>query len=135
MSADEWGGDLTALESRADVDSLEDLHQRRRQIMPEYSVLRALHGPFGKWDAKRKAMLCAVKVRVRMATQTAAQKITEAAIDDEGHADAQYIRVVDEGIDGATRYAMLDMEISEIEEKIRSREIGLRAYSVEAGLR
>lgn len=131
----EWTGELTALESRSDVDSLDDLHQRRRQIMPEYAALRALHGPFGKWDPRRKAMLSVVKVKVRSAAQAAAQKITEAAIDDEAHADPQYIAVVDQGIDEATRYAMLDMEMSEIEERIRSREIGLRAYAVEAGLR
>jgi hypothetical protein len=132
--AESWAGELSALESRAEIDSLESLHVQRRQLLPEYAVLRALHGSNGKWDAKRKQMLEAIKVRVRMEAQQRGEKVTEGYIDALAHADDQYASMIDQAIMGATRYVMLDTEVSEIEERIKSREIELLAYSSEVRL-
>lgn len=133
-SSASWSGELTALESRADVDSLDDLHARRRQLLPEYASLRALHGSNGKWDARRKQLLEATKVRVRMEAQQRQEKITEAYVDALAHADDRYALVIDEGIAGATRYVELETAVSEIEERIRTREIALLAYNAEVRL-
>ncbi len=130
-----WGGELSALETRADADSLEDLHARRRAILPEYAALRALHGGGGKWDNKRKALLEAMKIRARMELTKDGAKTTEAAVDALGHADDQYVAFVDRGIEDATRFVVLETEISEIEEKIRNREIALSVYGKEVSLR
>lgn len=132
--ATDWSGELTALESRADIDSLEDLHTRRRQLLPEYGALRALHGSNGKWDAKRKQMLEAIKVRVRMDARKREEKVTEAYIDALAHADESYDKMITESIVAATRYFELECEMSEIEERIRSRELAILAYNAEARL-
>lgn len=124
----------TALESRADVESLDELHAERRALLPEYAALRVLHGQFGKWDNRRKQMLEAIKVRVRMEREAKGEKCTDAIVDAYAHADEQYAAVIDEGITGAARYVELDIRMSEIEERIRNREVSLLAYNAEARL-
>lgn len=133
-TAPEYNGELTALESRADIASLEGLHAQRRQLMPEYSTLKALHGNFGKFDHKRKSLLEACKIRARMEMTQKGEKVTEAAVDALGHADQQYVDFIDEGIVGATRYVELETMMSEIEEQIRNREICLLSFNAEARL-
>ena len=130
-----FSGELTALEDRAEVSSLDGLHAERRALLTEYATLRALHGPGGKWDARRKAMLEAMKIRARLDMTARAEKITESAVDAYGHADPQYIAFVDQGILDATRYVELETAISEIEERIRNREIALSVYGKEVSLR
>jgi len=129
-----WNGELTAFESRAEIDSLDDLQTRRRQLMPEYAALRALHGSFGKWDARRKQMLSAIQVSVRMEARQREEKVTEAYVEQLAHADDRYAQLVEDGIVGATRYYELETEISEIEEKIRNRELCILAFNAEAKL-
>jgi hypothetical protein len=134
MSTETFDGEVSALESRADVASLEGLHAERRQLLPEYSTLRALHGSNGKWDVRRKALLEAMKVRVRMELAARNEKITDATVDALAHGADQYIEFIDQGIYGATRYVVLETQISEIEERIRNREIGLYSYNAESRL-
>lgn len=129
-----WGGELTDLEQRASIDSLEDLHVRRRQLLPEYATLRALHGPGNKWDARRKTMLSAIAIRVRM-NPPAGIKITDDTVDALAHGDDQYVTFVDEGIASHTRYIVLETEMNELEERIRNREFCLTAYGREISLR
>lgn len=132
--ATDWDGALTSLEARAEIDSLEDLHARRRSLLREYAPLRALHGPGGKWDARRKAMLEATKVQARMDMQKAGEKITESAVDTAGHAHENYIKFIEDGITSATRYVELETEISEIEERIKNRETVLYVFGQEMKL-
>jgi hypothetical protein len=136
MSADptDFDGTLTPLEARADLPSLEGLHVERRKLLPEYARLRALHGTSGKWDAKRKALLEALKIRARMTATKAGEKVTEGYVDALAHADEQYEKFIDQSIADATRYVELETEISEIEERIRDREISLLAYNSEIKL-
>lgn len=131
----DYTGEMTALEDRADVASLEALHAERRTLLKEYARLKALHGPNGKWDAKRKAMLEAMKIRARMELTERGEKITEDKVDAYGHADEQYVAFVDRGIEDATRFVELDNQITEIEERIRNREIALSVYGKEVSLR
>jgi hypothetical protein len=128
-------GELTPLEDRSETESLEGLHAARRALLPEYRMLRALHGPGGKWDARRKAMLEAMKIRARMDMTARAEKITESAVDAYGHADEQYVAFVEQGIADAARLVDLETAISEIEERIRNREIGQQVYGKEVSLR
>lgn len=134
MTAPDFTGELTPLESRAEIASLEGLHVERRQLLREYAPLRALHGPNGKFDNKRKALLEACKIRARMALQKAGEKTTDAAVDAAGHADEQYVSFIDQGIASAVRYIELETQVSEIEERIRNREISLLCYNSEAKL-
>ena len=125
----------TALESRADVEPLEALHVERRQIIAQLAPLRALHGPGGTWDARRKAMVEACKIRARSAARERGEKVTETFIDAEGHADKQYIDFLDQAERDKVDYLMQQMKLDEIEERIRNREFSLTAYSREIGLR
>ncbi len=127
-------GECTPLESRAETASLEGLQHERRLILSEYAALKALHGPNGKWDNRRKAFLETAKIRCRMECQARQEKTTEAYIDALAHADAGYLTLIDEGIAGATRYVELDIAITELEERINSRQVELLAYNSEIRL-
>lgn len=130
LAADE----VRPIEQRAEVDALGFLHAERRQLLVQLNPLRALHGPGGKWDSKRKALLEAMKVKYRMAFAEAGQKATDAAVDANAHADEQYVRFVDEGITGHIDYLRLQNDYDELTERIRSREIELLAYNGELKL-
>jgi hypothetical protein len=123
-----------SLDDRAGVESLERLHHHRRTIMVQLAPLKALHGTFGKWDDYRKRMLAAIAVRVRHELEVAGDRATDSIVDALARSDPQYERVLDQGIDGAAQYFRLQVELDEIEERIRSREIGLLAYNSELKL-
>jgi len=133
MAPTDFSGELTERENRAEVCSLEALHVERRQLMPLYCALKALHGPANNWDKRRKCLLSAIKIRVRMSPAPSG-KWTDAGVDDAAHADEQYVRFVDEGIATATQYAELDIRMTEISERIDDRRNGLFLYSAEAKL-
>lgn len=135
MTATPWMGELSALESRADVDSLEDLHQRRRALLVQLAPLKALHGPFGTWDAKRKQLLEALKVRHRSQLAAEGTKATEGMIDALAHADDQYAAFLDGSERDKAEFLVLDNEYQELNERIRNREFGILAYNAEARLR
>jgi hypothetical protein len=127
--------ELSALESRAEVDSLGDLHARRRSLMVQLAPLKALYGSFGLWDARRKQLVEALKVKARMDLTTPdGKKPTETQIDAVAHADPQYERFLDDSLDARTQYLNMETELSEIEERIRGRELALMAYSAEVRL-
>jgi hypothetical protein len=130
-----WEGELSALESRADLDSLEDLHQRPRTLLGQLAPLKALHGHNGVWDAKRKRLLEALKVRHRGELAERGVKPTDAMVDAYAHADEQYERMLDQAERDKIEYLKLDNELTEIEEKIRNREFSLLAYNAETRLR
>ena len=122
------------IEERAEVDALGDLQQRRRALLTQLAPLKALHGHNGVWDNKRKQMLEAIKVRVRMALDAAGKKATDSGVDALAHADEQYARFIDAGIEDRIQYIVLQNEADEIAERIRSREIELLAYNGELKL-
>lgn len=131
----DYDGTVTDLEDRANVPSLEGLHHERRQILEEWKVLKALHGPGDKWQNRRKAFLEARKLAATMIyEETKKTKPPEWIIDMMGHADEAYIKFVEDGIAAAARYEELSVLKSEIEERIFSRNIELSAYSSEARL-
>jgi hypothetical protein len=134
MTAGTWSGELSALESRAEIDSLEDLHARRRHLLVQLAPLKALHGPFGTWDAKRKQILEALKIRHRVELQAKQEKTTEGLIDALAHADPQYERFLDESTAAKAEYLTLDNELTEIAERIEGRNAALYAYSSEVRL-
>lgn len=130
----EWTGEMTALESRADLDSLTDLQQRRRGLLEQLAPLKALHGYNGVWDAKRKQLLEALKVKHRMQLSAEGTKATEGMIDALAHADDQYAQLLDAAERDKVEFIKLDNELTELEERIRNREFSLLAYNAEARL-
>ena len=127
------------LEQRADIESLDELLATRRKIVGEIARLKALHGPFGKFDYKRKNLLSAKKVQARMAITERVKKeggkLTEDMVDAEAHADPDYEKFIDNGIADHIEYIEKENELAEVEDRIKNRELELRAYTAEISLR
>ena len=125
---------LSEIEARANVDALGDLQQRRRQLLNTLAPLKALHGHNGIWDDKRKSLLEAMKVKARMALNEAGQKVTEGMVEAMAYADPQYASFIDDGIAARIDFITQQNELTEIEERIRSREIELLCFNSELKL-
>ena len=122
------------LETRANIESLETLHHERRLLMRTLAPLKALHGSFGLWDAKRKQMSRACMVRARMAITQRGDKPTEAMVEAEALTDPQFIAFMDQAERDRIEYIAQQTQLEEIEERIRNREIALQAYNGELRL-
>lgn len=122
------------IEERANVMPLGDLHERRRKLLTTLAPLKALHGHGGIWDDKRKALLEAMKVRARMTMAERNIKATDQSVEAAGYSDPQYEQFLDQGISDRIQYIMLANELTEIEELIRDRELGLAVYNSELRL-
>lgn len=132
MPNTEWTGELSPLESRADVDSLEDLQQRRRALIEANGRLIALYGAFGHYDDHRKARVEAAKIAARMQLSAGRdKKPTEAEIDAYAYGSEEYGAFLDTALTEKIHCLTVLNEISEIEEKIRGRELAIRAYCAE----
>lgn len=125
---------LKAVESRAETDSLGDLHQRRRMLLEQLAPLAALYGNFGLWDSRRKQLLEAMKVKHRMLLAQEGTKATEGLIDALAHADEQYERFLDDSYTSKIEYIKMDNELSELLERIESRNTELHIYGKELSL-
>jgi hypothetical protein len=125
----------TALESRAGVESLDELHAKRYGIIERLAPLKALHGAFGSADDRRKRVLECCKLRARQRLSEGGGKVTEGMIEAEGYADPEYESLLDEGIAAKIEYILLDNELATVNDRIRSREFELTAYSAETRLR
>lgn len=123
-----------ALEARVGTDPLDELHHRRRVLIEQIAPLRALHGPFGMWDDRRKQLLEACKVRARLSLGKDGAKVTEGMVDATAYDDPEYEKLLDEGYSSRIDYIRMENELSEIGERIRSRELEIAAYSAEARL-
>jgi hypothetical protein len=125
----------TALESRAGVESLDVLHDKRRRLIDRIAPLKALHGHNGLWDDKRKQMLEACKVRARMELTAASQKATDAMVEAMAYGDEQYATFLDRGVEDRIEYLTLANALTELEERIQSRQTELLCYNAETRLR
>jgi hypothetical protein len=122
------------IEDRANVIPLGDLHERRRKLLDTLAPLKALHGHNGIWDDKRKQFLETMKVRARMDMAEKGVKATDQTVEAAGYADPQYAALIDQGITDRIEYIKLANELTEIEELIRDRELGLAVYNSELRL-
>lgn len=123
--------EIRAVEERAEVDSLGNLHARRRALLAQYNPLAVVHGSFGTWDARRKQMVSLATIRVRI---NSPEKLTEKVLDAMAHADDEYALFLDESEAAKVHFRELDNELTEITERIKSRETELHVYSAEARL-
>lgn len=130
----EWMGDLTALESRADIASLEDLHQRRRALVDANASLIARYGSFGLHDDYRKQFVECQKLRARMELSKDGAKVTEGMVDATAYGSDEYARFLDNALSEKVEYLKVQTELDEIAEKIRSRELALLSYNAELKL-
>lgn len=122
------------LESRAGAESLEELQQARRDLLTKLAPLKALHGPFGLFDARRKQMLEALKIQSYHQLVKDGEhngKPPEWRVDAEAHGDPMYATTIDNAVTDRIEYLTLETELSALEERIRSREAELFAYGRE----
>jgi hypothetical protein len=126
---------MSDLEQRADVASLEALHNARRELIEQNARLIGLYGPFGHYDDHRKHMVEALKIQARMTLRQQGEKTTEAMIDANAYGSEQYAAFIDNALGEKIEYVNVANRITELDELIRDREMRLRAYTVEAGLR
>lgn len=134
VAAGSWEGELSALESRAEIDSLEDLQQRRRALVTANAALIARYGSFGLHDDYRKSFVETQKVRARMQLQQSGEKVTEGRIDAEAYGSDAYAAFLDNALAEKVEYLRVQNEIDEVNEKIRSRELALLSYNAELKL-
>jgi hypothetical protein len=132
--AGSWAGELTALESRAELDSLEDLQQRRRELVSVNGALIARYGSFGLHDDYRKSFVETQKVKARMALASSGDKVTEGRIDAEAYGSDAYAAFLDNALAEKVEYLRVQNEIDELNEKIRSRELAILSYNAELKL-
>jgi hypothetical protein len=129
-----WGGELSALEARAELDSLEDLQSRRRQLVAQNAGLMARYGNFGMADDFRKRMVEALKVKARMELQQAGAKTTESMIDAHAYGSDDYAAFLDNALGEKIDFIRVQTAIDEINERIRGRELAIMAYNAELRL-
>lgn len=128
-------GRLTELELRADIESLEQLQQERRVKRALLDRLEALHGAFGLADAYRRQLRGAIATRLREAARETGRRLSNEEAEDAACADADYKRTLDAHLGERIEYLRLKNEVTEIEERIRNRELALLAYNAETRLR
>lgn len=143
-----------ALELRASVDSLEALQQRRRDLLKDYAPLAAKFkgGATAGTDASRKRHRALVAKRIlvelRQAFDKGPQQVpskktaglmvpavwvepAEVGLERMANADTEHIAFCDKLEADYTRFILLENDIQEINEKIRSREVELYSYNAE----
>lgn len=125
---------ITDLEARAHVAALDELHSKRRDLLVEFAPLKAMHGAFGLYDARRKRLLEGLKVRTRERLTAANAKVTDAIVDAEAHDDPSYSAWLDDQLTDKVRYVQLEYEMDEISELVRNRELGLQIFNSEIKL-
>lgn len=126
-----------ALEQRAEVDSLEVLQAKRRALLIDYAPLAARFkgGATAGTDASRKRHRALVAKRILVQLEQKQEKApSEAALERMANADTEHIQFCDALEADYTRFIVLENDIQEVNEKIRSREVELYCYNGELRL-
>jgi hypothetical protein len=133
--AQDWESEVTELESRAEIASLSDLQNERRQLVAENAKLIARYGSFGMHDDYRKQFVEAQKVRARMELSAGREKKpTESEIDATAYGSEEYARFLDNALEEKVEYLRIQSKLDELSERIRSRELELLSYNAELKL-
>lgn len=106
------------IEARVGIQGIEELHDQRRTLVSVASGLRALHGPFGSSEVRRKIILSGIRDKIRTQYQVSATKVTEAALDDKAHAAPEYIAYVDDIIQQREQLVLVENSLLEINDLI-----------------
>lgn len=106
----------TEIEARVGIPSLDTLQAERRALVAQIAPLRALYGPFGGFDARRKVLLAVCAKEARDGAKDV--KLTEAAIQDAAHAHDAYRDWLDRSEVERTEYIVLEDAITALTERI-----------------
>jgi len=124
-----------ALESRADVDGLEALQHRRRQLVKQNAPLAARFkggtGQGSSSDAARKRHR-AIVAKIILATEFQGKTPpSEAALERMANAHEKHIEFCDQLEKDFAKFTVLEDEIASVTERIRDREERLRCWRAE----
>jgi hypothetical protein len=127
----------TALESRADVDNLEALQAKRRELVKKFAPLAAKFrgGQVAGSDAARKRHRAMVSnLLLRDLRERGEKDPSETALERMANADQRHIDFCKTLEDEFADYIMLENEVAEVTEQIRNREECLRCWRAELSL-
>lgn len=113
---------LDPIHVRAGVESLEMLHQLRRELVDEAKSLRAKVGNYRREEAQRKVVLawCILDVR-----EKAEKRPTDALADAMARTQPRYTNHLNGREEMAERLAVLDNEIESVSDRIKARDTEL----------
>ena len=142
----------TDREVRADIPSLDDLQQRRKDLYKEYAPLRARfggsrgQGSLSESIRKRHRALIMKSIVIEMRQEWekpsenksivrgAFSEPAENKLERLANADPRHIAFCDQLEKDCTRFEVLSNDIQEINEQIASRQAEIYAYTKEIGL-
>ena len=104
------------IEARVGIAPLDALQADRRALVTQVAPLRALYGPFGGFDARRKVLLAICASEAREGAREV--KTTEAAITDAAHAHDAYRDWINRSELERAEYIVLEDAITAITERI-----------------
>jgi hypothetical protein len=122
------------VEEKLGVVPVEELLAERDELVKAIAPLWALYGPGGTWEAKRKILLATLAQKYRALALVDGKKVTEAAIDDQAHADDDYAAFVQRATEERDALKRLDDRVTGIGETIRRGDAICRYQTAEAGL-
>lgn len=117
------------IEGRAGVESIDTLLAERYELVKRAAPLAAVYGPFGTWEARRKAVLAAANLDVRTA-----DKMTEAHIDARSRCHPTYLAFLETSEREKAEWIELDNAIQSITERINRDHSLLRFATAELTL-
>jgi chorismate mutase len=122
------------IENRIGIEPIEELLAKRQQLVEQVAGLRAVHGPYGTFDPQRKSTLSIIRMKIRAQRLRDKVKVTEAQLDEEAHADPDYLAFVAQATTDRTQMGKLEGEIEVIDATIHRGNTAARYCAAEARL-
>lgn len=122
------------IESRMGLPTIESLLAERDMVVRDVATLRAMHGPFGTYEALRKIELARIGTVVRAKAVDAGTKITEAAIEEASHSHRDYFSFVTRATAEKAEWFVLENRIQGINDTINRGQAVARYLAAEVSL-
>lgn len=106
---------MADLEAKIGIDSLAELLAKRAELVEEVATLRAKYAAWGLADHVRKIELSRIKGRIRAQAAHDKRKVNNEQVDEEAHADGDYIDLIATMTIERTRWVRLENQIDSID--------------------
>ena len=125
---------MAEVERRLGVTPIEELLAERSGLVEQVADLRAEHGSFGTFEARRKAELARIAQAIRARYHRDGVKATEGAVDDAAHASPEYYDLVVAATQARANLYRLEARIDAIDQTIQRANAIARYLTSEARL-
>ena len=105
-------------QSRAGVQSIDELLDERATLIEQCATLRAVYGSFGTFDHLRKIELSRLKGLVRAQATRDKVKLNNDQVDDDAHAHADYIDFIRQATTDRAKWVRLENQIEAVSARI-----------------